>query len=171
MPFEFTYEGTLEGANEYFALRLHQEWTGKPELDQEKALQAATNAINALVYAGVKASVYTLLANNPDATDEEIAAAEAEQEFEFPRDDQETVPTDVEIAIYEEAHELIRGRDPEQEFANLALSSGGVGSTRDSIDTLASPQHICNGILSFIAWRYLKPYIADNNNFRVVRVS
>ena len=167
------YYGTLTEAVTYFEDRLHEtDFLSKSSEMQEKALLAATRDIDALVFSGYKTPVYTLLQSNPDATDDEIAAADATQALQFPRDGDVAVPEQIKIATWEIAHERLRGRDPSIEKENLVLTSDGAGSTRFSMDrTGPAPAWLRNGVVSFVAWRYLMPYLDDNNTFEVRRSS
>jgi len=168
-----TYYGTVVLADTYFGERLHEsDWALATVENKAKALLAATRDVDSLQYAGYKHPVFELLEDNPDATQDDIDTAAATQLLEFPRDEDDTVPDDVLISVYEIANERIRGRDPGQEFENLALTSEGVGSTRVSSDrTQMPPRHLANGIVSWLAWRNLQPYFADINTFDVRRVS
>jgi len=125
--------------------------------------------VDRLNYEGHKTSVFDLLAANPDATQDEIDAADATQPLKFPRNGK-PIPSEFLYAVYEIAHERLRGRDPDVEQENLRITSGGVGSTRSSLHTGGgSNAHLANGIVSFTAWRYLLPYLASNNSFDIER--
>jgi len=168
-----SYYGTLAESIAYFTDRLHEtDFLSKSSDMQERALLAATRNIDALSFSGYKTHVYDLLLANPDATDEEIAAADATQALQFPRDGDVEVPEAIKIATWEVAHELLRGRDPQMETENLVLTSDGAGSTRTSMDRSGpAPAWLRNGIVSFVGWRYLMPYLDDNNTFDVRRTT
>ena len=165
-----TYYSTVEDATDYFDNRLHQtDWSTATAEDKERALLAATRDVDRLSYAGYKTAVFELLEADPDATQEEIDAADATQPLKFPRDGND-IPETFLFAVYEIAHERLRGRDPDVEQENLRISSGGVGSTRSSLNTNgAANTHLSNGIVSFTAWRYLLPLLASNNSFNIER--
>lgn len=171
-----SYYGDLADAVTYFEDALHEtDFLGASDADKEKALLAATRAIDALKFRGHKAPVYDAYqaadALGRDPTAAEIAAADALQDLQFPRDDQDEVPTAIQYATWEEAHSLLSGRDPALERENLPLSSYGAGSTRVSVDTSRpSPEHLAHGITSYRAWRYLMPYLDNNNSFDVSRI-
>jgi hypothetical protein len=169
---DFLHYSTLAIADTYFANALHDtDWAGAPTASKIKALWDATLDVDALNYAGVKRPVYVLLQDNPDASAAEISTAAATQEREFPRDDSDDVPEAVEIAVFEIARARLRGKDPEQELENLWLTSDGSGSTRASYDrTNGPPRHLANGIVSWIAWRWLQPLLANVSSFDVRRV-
>lgn len=167
------YRTVLE-ADSYFGTQLFSsDWTGASEEDKEKALLAATRAIDSLRYKGLKKAVYDLLAVTPDATDEEIQDAYDSQVHQFPRDTQaaDTVPDQVFWAVCEEAISLLSGRHPEEEYRNLLLSSDGVGSFRATTDASQMfPAHTAAFITSPTAWRYLRPYLDNCTAFGVKRV-
>lgn len=165
-----SYYGTVADADTYFANRLHEtDWAIATPENKEKALLAATGDIERLSFVGVKSTVFDLLEENPTPTDAELKAAYDAQLLEWPRDDGDTVPLNVEYACYEIAHERLKGRDPMVEIENLGLTSDGVGSTRVSRD-VQGPTYLANGIVSFLAWRFLLPLLDDNNRFDFQRV-
>lgn len=165
--------GSVAEGDAYFADRLHSEdWTTATSDNKLRALLAATRDIDLLLYSGVKNPVYDLITENPRATVAEIAAADATQLHEFPRNGDATVPKDIEYATYEIAIERLSGRNPDCELGNLELTSDGSGSTRLTYDRLSMPmQHKTSGIISFTAWRMLQPYLDMNNTFVVTRVN
>jgi hypothetical protein len=167
-----THYSTVEDANSYFENRLHEyDWSAAPTANKEKALLAATKDVDALVYDGYKTPAYDLLQADPDATDEELEAAADTQLLEFPRGGDADVPDDILFAVYEIAHERLRGRDPGMEIENLTLTSDGIGSTRVTSDRANPPlEHLANGIVSWVAWRYLQPYLANSSSFNVRRI-
>lgn len=163
--------GSVEDADDYFAAQLHVgDWAGLSSDLKLRALTAATLDIDSLAFAGVKNAEYVYALANPGATAEELAAAAAEQELEFPRDAATDVPLAVEQATYEIALARLEGRDPGREFEALKVTSDGAGSTRVSFDRENSPQeHLANGIVSFAGWRFLKPFLAPRNSFKINR--
>jgi hypothetical protein len=167
------YYGDEVEADDYFSKRLHEyAWTEASASDHTKALWAATLIIDALNFKGVKKAVYDLLAANPSASDEEIRVANASQTLEFPRDSDTVVPEAVRIACYEISHSLLDGKDPEMELENLGITSQGFGSVRTSYNRTQIPiEHIINGIPSSQAWRYLMPFLRDDEAIRISRVS
>lgn len=171
------YYGTLLEAETYFGERLHEtDYLGASTANKEKALLAATRAIDALRFAGDKVPVYDIkqvaLAAGRDPTTAELEAADAEQLLQFPRDTQTEVPDAIKFATWEEAHSLLSGRDPSQERENLSTASYGVSSTRASLDVgRPSMDHLAHGITSWVAWRHLLPYLANDSSFTVSRSS
>ena len=173
MAINYTYYGTLDEANEYFSNRLHEiAWSEADPADRPKALRAATIIIDTLNYKGNKYAVYALLETNPDATPEEIRAAEASQPLEFPRGEDTTTPEAIRIAQYEMAHALLDGVDPELELQNLGIISSGLASVRTTYNRAQVPiEHIVNGVPSALAWRLLMPFLRDDDALRLQRVS
>ncbi len=173
MPLNVTYYGTLSEANEYFDKRLHEwAWTASSTSDREKALIAARRLIDGLNYKGYKHPVYELLDQNPEATTDEIQAAESTQANEFPRGADTEVPEDIRIAQYELAHSLLDNKDPELELETLAVAGqtyGGVKTTyqRDQVPI----EHLINMIPNAVAWRRLRPYLRDGDAVKISRVS
>ncbi len=173
MSINSSYYGTLQEAEDYFALRLHERaWNAADPADRPKALWAATLIIDALNYKGYKATVYTLLVSSPNASDEEIREAEASQPLEFPRGADSLVPEDIRRASYEIAHELLDGKDPELELETLGIVSQGYGSVRTSYSRNQVPiEHIINGIPSSQAWRWLRPFLREDDAIVLSRIS
>lgn len=167
-----TYYSTVTDANAYFANRLHQtDWAIQSTERREQALLAATQDVDALKFSGFKTTVYDLLQTDPDASAEEIAAADAAQPLKFPRNGETEIPQNFLYAVYEVAYERLRGRDPQQEAENLSLTNYGAGSTRESRDVSGAAQrHLANGIVSYMGFRWLLPYLASANTFDIKRV-
>lgn len=166
---------TIADADAYFRNQLYaSDWTGASDEDRNKALLAATRAVDSLKYRGYKKTVYDALAADPLADDATLLAAYNAQLHQFPRDTQDvdTVPDDVFWAVCEEALSLLSGKRPEYEFENLPLSSDGVGSFRTSADrSQMPPKHLSNLVTSPIAWKYLQRWLDPSNNFTVIRNS
>ncbi len=165
--------GTVQEANDYFALRLHERaWSKALVADRPKALWAATLVIDSLNFKGYKAPVYTLLEADEDATGEEIRTAEATQALEFPRGADTEVPVNIRKASYEIAYNLLDGKDPELELENLGITSQGYASVRTTYARNQVPiEHIINGVPSPQAWRWLKPFLRDDDAIKLSRVS
>lgn len=168
-----SHYGTLQEAGDYFANRLHEHaWSEAIVADRPKALLGATFLIDQLNFKGYKAPVYSLLKDNPDASDEEIREAEASQPLEFPRGADTEVPQAIRYACYEIAHALLDGKIPELELEHLNVVSQGISSVRTTYDRNdISVEHILNFIPSTLAWRWLKPFLRDEYAIRLSRVS
>lgn len=167
------FYGTVEEANDYFAMRLHEfAWSEASEADKPRALWAATQIIDTLAYKGHKAAVYELLQANPQAAGADVRAADASQALEFPRDTDTEVPEAIRIACYEIAHALLDGKDPEMELENLGIVSQGYSSVRTTYSRAQIPiEHIVNGVPSAQAWRLIRPFLRDDHALRITRVS
>ena len=167
------YYGTVAEANEYFDARLHATvWLDSAVNDRPKALWAATLIIDALNFRGYKNTVYELLSSYPSATNEEIHEAEAAQPLEFPRGPDTEVPEVIRMASYEIAYALLDGKDPEMELETLGIVSQGYASVRTSYNRNQVPiDHIINGIPSPQAWRWIMPFLRDDDQIILARVS
>lgn len=173
---DYSYYGTINDANEYFANRLYSDaWLNAAVTDRPKALIAATRIIDTLNFKGDKAAVYAWdLANpngTPGGTEANDRIADASQPLQFPRDDDTAVPDDICRACYEIAIALLDGKDPEIELENLRVNTESYGGTRTAYGTdLTYVQHLINMIPSSLAWRILRPYLRDENQIRLCRV-
>ena len=82
----------------------------------------------------------------------------------------DNIPEAIFFAACEEAKSLLSGRDAEQEFRNLSLTSDGVGSNRVTMDRSgAHPEHSAHLITSPLAWKYVQRFLAKNNTFQIKR--
>lgn len=145
--------GSVTDANAYFAELLHaDEWQGLSTDLKNRALNAATQDIDRLEFAGSKLV--------------------ADQALEFPREGTAEVPDEIKFACYEIAYARIAdGRDPGREFEALKVQGDGAGSTRANFDRDNTPlEHLANGIVSFSAWRFLKPFLSPKTGFNINRV-
>ena len=169
----FDYYGTLVEANDYFDNRLHEAaWYGAKPNDRPKALIAATRILNTLNYKGFKHTVYDVLQADAEASEETIRAAEIAQPNEFPRGPDTVVPEDIRTACYEIAHSLLDGKDPELELENLGISSQGYESVRTTFSRSQVPiEHIVNQVPSALAWRYIRPFLRDEDAIKLARVA
>lgn len=144
--------GDIPLADSYFTERLGtRAWDNANDTDKFKALAMATRAIDRLNYSGDK--------------------ADADQELQFPRDDDTEVPSDILIAAYECALAYLDGYDPNIEIENLAISSQGFAEVRDTYDRSFALPHVRMGIPSVVAWNNLLPYLRDPNYFTISRVN
>lgn len=170
---DFSYYGTLTEADEYFDHRLFAgPWKDSDSTRREVALYSARLLIDTLNFKGKKASVHSLLSQQPHATPEQIREANASQEMEFPRGDDTEVPTAIRIACYELAFSLLDGRDPEMELENLGITSRAISSVRTTYHRDQVPiEHLINGIPNALAWRYLRPFLLDADQIKIQRVS
>lgn len=145
------YYGTTAGGDAYFTEKLFfQPWDEATEDQRIRALAEARQLIDTLRFSGSK-------------TDED-------QELEFPRNGDTTVPEKVEQAAYEIALSLLDGVDPDLEHQNLAISSDGYSSARATYNRTTAPEHFTAGIPSRKAWLLLRPLLADLRSVKLRRV-
>lgn len=174
---------TLAEAQAYFDDKLHETaWSQASAEDRRRARIRAQQIIDRLRYKGYKHAVWEVFDADPDLLVEyqqgcstalaTVRAAEASQTEEFPRGADTEVPEDIKVAEHEIAYALLDGVDPEFELENQAINNMGIGSVRASFVRSQEPQeHVINGVPSSMAWRYLKPYLRDDDQIRLVRVS
>lgn len=126
-----------------------QPWDDASASDQQKALNAASKAIDHLNYMGVR--------------------TDANQVNQFPRNGDLLVPNQIHTAIVHEAIMLLDGMDPQFEHQNQAIISDGYANVRSTHDHSSTRDHILAGIMSIHAWRYLQPFLrrpGDRDIFR-----
>jgi hypothetical protein len=164
--------GTVSDAEDYFAVRLHEQaWSDASPSDKSAALLRATKIIDRLNFKGYKSTVYSLLQSTDCPAQTDINSANAAQALEFPRDTDSTVPEEIELACYEIAYALLDGIDPELELENLSVSSQGYASARTTYDRGRNPlEHLNAGIPSAYAWSFLKPFLRDAGGIKLSRV-
>lgn len=142
----------ITDANTYFDTRLFTSiWDNASETDQIAALTMATQAIDNLNFLG--------------------ELTEDDQENQFPRYEDDSVPTAIVNACCEIALSLIDGKDPEMEFENLTMSDFIYGEVKTKYNRRLLPEHIVAGIPSITAWRLLLPYIRDPRSIKMERLS
>lgn len=184
MAINTDFYGSVSEANDYFAMVLHQRaWSLASIDDRTRALYAATQVIDSLNFKGCKHSVYLLLLDNasyknPRTEAERLAAAvaireaETEQTLEFPRGADTEVPEAILRSCYEIALSLLDGKDPEVELETLGIVSQGYGSVRTTYNRAQVPiEHLINGVPAAKAWRWLRPFLRDDDAIKLSRVS
>lgn len=168
---------TLADAEEYFPNRLHSDlWDTIPPSDRDAALKTATRQIDRLNFVGEPHTSWVyrqgLSSHCLSAQDiKNIQQAGMSQELKFPRGSDTEVPNDLKIACMELAYELVDGRDPQKELENLAIVSQGFSAVRNTLDRSFVHEHLSAGIVSTMAWSYLRPYLRDDQDFKISRVS
>jgi hypothetical protein len=179
--------GSVAEATDYFANRLHEfAWTNAPPLDRQKSLIMATRIIDTLNFKGNKATVTTLISANCadgicdswDAisdgcvTRQQIQDASLAQNLEFPRGNDTVVPDTIMCACFEIAHSLLDGKDPEIELENLGIISQGYASVRTTYSRTQVPiDHIINFVPNALAWRWIRPFLRDEDAIILTRKS
>jgi hypothetical protein len=173
MSLDLSFYGSVAEGSEYFAMRLHEfAWSDSTHDERQRALYAATQVIDSLNFKGCKHAVWLLKQEPGCATDEAIREAEATQPLEYPRGADESVPEIIKKAVYEIAHSLLEGKDPEAELENLGIQSQGYASVRTTYARNQVPiEHIVNGIPNALAWRWLRPFLRDDDAIKLSRVS
>jgi len=142
----------ITDANEYFLTRYNVDsWDEASDVDKLRTLCEATTRIDRLNFIGKK--------NDQD------------QEYQFPRYDDTTVPIDIQYACAEIAFALLDGIEPEREIELLSMKSQGLASARSTYDRTFVPEHLLAGIPSSLAWQYLKPYLIDPENVTITRAT
>ncbi len=149
---QISYYGSVNEADSWFQQRLYNRpWTSSSRQRKIAALVEATMLINNLRFAGEK-------------TDED-------QPNEFPRDGDTDVPLAIRRATYELALPLLDGQDVEKEIRGHNIIAQGFAGARMENNVSSPQEHTRNGILSFIAWQMLVPYLADPNAITMRRVT
>lgn len=146
-----SYYGSNAGAIAYFDERLDSRiWSETVLNDRIKALKMATRSIDKLNIAGRK--------------------YDDDQELQFPRYDDTTVPTDIERACYECAYAYLDGVDMELERKNIGMTSDAFSGARATYDLHFVEEHIRAGIPSAEAWGFLRPYLRDPREIDLCKV-
>jgi len=145
---------TEDDADTYFDEQLFTDaWDDTLESsgDRNRALIQATKIIDRLNFAGDKTS--------------------ETQENEFPREEDTTVPLDIQYACAEIAIKLLDGINPDMEVENLGLVSQGISTVKTTYDRSFVLDYMREGIPSAQAWAYLRPYLINPNTIDISRVS
>lgn len=173
--------GTLNAADTYFASRLHSEsWSNASTADKNSALTEATRIIDSLNYRGVKHTVWEIMyeldsgeykKKTDQPTRDQINTAAATQDLEFPRGQDETVPTTIEWACYEIAIALIDGFDSEDAIENYNVVRRSYSSVATTYAEQRNQEYLVYGIPTLRVWMWLKPYLLDDREVRISRVN
>jgi len=146
------YYGTISRATAYFSKRLNTRvWDTALYADREASLIQATRTIDKLNFAG--------------------ELADAEQNLQFPRNDDTEVPIEIEYACYEIALALLDGYNSDQEVQTIGVLSESYSGVRTTYDGDFVAEHVRAGIPSIEAWEYLYPFLRDSRAVRISRVS
>lgn len=127
-----------------------QAWVEAENGDKDVSLSQATEDIDSLRIAGSK--------NDPV------------QENEFPRGTDTDVPENIKKACVLIAVLRLDGKRPEEEVENLSLTTVGYASVRSTYDRGSVPEYLAAGIVSFEAWRLLKPFLRKPGTFEISKV-
>jgi hypothetical protein len=126
-------------------------WDAADSATRDKALAMSTRLIDQLSFVGDK--------------------ADADQELQFPRGSDTTVPQDIKEACIECAYSLLDGVDVEYEYETQGMTSMGFANVRSSQSSGDIQEHREAGIPSYIAWRLLYPYLRDLSSVTLTRTS
>jgi hypothetical protein len=149
---DFNVYISVTDADTYFLGKLHADaWDDATDTEKSKALVEATRRLDNLNFSGEK--------NDED------------QDLQFPRYDDTTIPDQVKNCCAEIAFSLLDGIDPEIEFENLSLKAIGVANARATYDREITPDHILVGIPSAAAWALIRPFLRDVKEVTISRVS
>lgn len=141
---------SIEDAEDYFALQLNTgAWDSASSVNKAKALTHATLIIDRLDIAGTK--------------------TDSEQELQFPRDPDTSVPIDVQKACAEIAKALLDEVDPEKELEDLRIQSSNFGVQVSKFEHF--PEHLVAGVPSSVAWQLLRQYLNDPCKIKIERIS
>jgi len=148
-----SYYGTVKDGDLYFGERLKStSWTSATEANKKAALREASELIDRLKYIGTK--------------------TDANQNRQFPRGGDTSVPIEIHYATYEIAIKLLAGYDIDQALNNLHVIERDYDTVRTKYsDRVGIPIHLRSGIPSSKAWSYLLPYLVDSNSFKMTRIS
>ena len=142
---------TLAEAQAYFDNSLNtDDWDDASDNDKIKSLIVATKTIDRLNFLGKK--------------------ADSEQDFQFPRYDDSSVPQDIKDAVCEEALMLVGGADISMEKEAAKMTAQGFGGVRVSFDVDMATLHLSAGLVSVIAFNIIKPYLRSPGNVDVVKI-
>jgi hypothetical protein len=146
------FYGTPDDGDLYFARLLgREEWKDATGEEKYAALYEATQHVDRFNYIGDKA----------DPT----------QYLEFPRGLDTTVPRDIVVAVYEEAYQILCGRDIEEELNEVRVQQRRFGSVHTQYMPGVRPApNVTAGILSSKAWRLIYPYFRRVDEVHLVRV-
>ena len=155
------YYGSVILANEFFSLDPESEWGDLTNAAKIGALVKATKAIDALNFLGYQ--------------------TDPNQQLQFPRTDWVAnpapnshliIPDDICLACYQEAAILGQGDDATgtQDVLSEALGTAKIVYNRGSGST-TPPENILAGINSLRAWMLLKPYLRDEREINLTRVT
>lgn len=170
--------GTVNESLAFFDDRLHSTaWENAAGSDREKALKQASHMLDRLSWAGERAAAATVRAaqitTSGYVTSEKlINEAGLAQEHAFPRGTDIVIPQVIKEASFLIAYALlIDGADVNADFASLGISSEGHSSVRVSYNTDRLLPHIAAGIPSYEAWQLISPFLQENNEIEISRVS
>lgn len=149
-----TYGSTAE-ADTYFATKLYIDaWTGASTPQKTAAITMASERVDRLNFLGDK--------------------SDPAQYRQWPRKNlgvvySNTTPEDILKAVYEIAFQYLDGKEDEPEAISMLVNAESFGSVRTNYKGDVLPEHLQAGIISAVAWRYLRPFLRDPRELRLER--
>jgi hypothetical protein len=148
----YEYYGSLEAGENYFNNKLNSGvWDQATIKERQNSLIEAARLIDKLNFQGDK--------------------ADSDQNLQFPRNDDTTIPYEIEYAAYEIAIKLLDGFESEVEAQSLGVMSESYTGVRTSYQQGFVNEHLRAGIPSITAWEYLKPFLRDNKKVNLSRIN
>lgn len=143
------YYGTVNEGDVFMLQRLHAwDWNQASTFEKVRSLYHATTLIDKFRFHSSK--------------------ADDDQNLEFPRGDDTSVPKAIREAAYLIADALLSGRDPEEDFEALLTKVETFGPVRTEFATdKGPPEHLSNLIPSPGAWARIKPFLRISSGFDV----
>lgn len=138
-------------ANSYFEGKFDiRAWVNATEDQRRRAITEAGRLIDSFAYLGSK--------------------TDSDQEHQFPRNGDTTIPTNMTYACAEIAYTILDGFDIDQHMSQLNLTSQGFGSARATWSRNDMPEHLKYGIPSLLAYSYMLPYFRRLGEIGVSKV-
>lgn len=135
---------------ELFLTEDRQVWIESTNEDRDTSLSQSTRDIDSLDYAGHR--------------------NDAAQPREFPRGVDTITPSEILEACVLIAVARLDGKRPEEEIDNQSLTTVSYASVRSTYDRGGVPEHMSAGIVSFEAWRLLRPFLRETGTFQLSKV-
>lgn len=146
-----TYVTTSE-VDTYASERLNSRaWETASTTNRNKAIIQATRIMERLNYSDEK--------------------TEEDQELEFPRGSDVTIPQAIKDACCEIVIALLGGADVERKADQQKVTSRRYASVGTSYDPRIVSEHAAAGVPSYEAWLLLRPYLADPSSVVISRIS
>lgn len=150
VPLTFPALVTVAEAESYFNTRMKSESWDYSDLEtKQKAIYAATRALNSLSYKGT--------------------IVDATQDNKFPRNEYGT-PDKIKWACCEEILSLLNGNEPNKDLMDLHVKSSTVVGFSTTVNEYVERPWVLVGITSPIAWKYIAPYLVDFRTVHIERV-
>jgi len=143
---------TVIEANKYFDERLNSEdWEWASAVERLKALKTATRLMDRLNYIGEK--------------------TDKDQELEFPRGGDTKVPREIQWACCEIAIKMLSGLDSDMEVDALGTIKSEFTTIKTTYDRQLIREYQAMGMLSSLAFDFLRPYLYGINSVSLERAN